>query len=260
MQLGFMNDPAANLLSEVKWIAANGFDFIDLTIEAPGAATERTDWQNVRSALADARLGVVCHSAPYLPIGNPSPLVRQAAMDELRRSIDAAQIVGARLCTMHFDGWPRHLSDAEGYEYYRQLGTLLVRHGEERGVAVALENSTRNQHQLKHFREIFQRIPGLRLLLDVGHVNIKTARSLTRDYLFALADRLAHVHMSDNDGTSDGHLPLGAPVRGGIQPLKELRDLRSFRYDGTITLEVFGDRRLLLASAQLVRELWEQAG
>ena len=260
MQLACMNNPNADLLGEIAWIAANGFPVIDLTLEAPGAALERTDWRAVRRALDDSGLGVVCHSAPYLPIGNPSPLVRQAALDELRRSLDAAQLLGATVCGMHFDGWPRHLSDGEGYEFYRQMLTILVRHGDDRGVALALENSPRNEHQLKYFREIFQRVPGLRLLLDVAHVNIKTARSLTRDYLFALADRLAHVHMSDNDGTSDGHLPLGAPPRGGIHPLQDLRDLRTFRYDGTITLQVFGDRRLLLDSARLVRELWETAG
>ena len=259
MKIGAMNDPHRNLVSEIDWIGRNGFDYIDLTIEAPGAAPEATDWTLVRQAISDSGLAVVCHAPPYLPIENPSPLVRKAAMDELRRCIDVAQTVGAPLCTTHFMGWPRHLSEKDGYEYYRQLYTILVKHGAERGVAVAMENMPHNKHQLKHFREVFQRVPNLKLLLDVGHVNVQTARSLTRDYLFALVDRLAHVHLSDNDGERDLHLPPGAPMSGGINLLQELRDLRSFRYDGTITLEVFGDRRWLLASAQLVRETWERA-
>lgn len=260
MKIGAMNDPRRNLLSEISWIAANGFDYLDLTVEAPGAAPENTDWKVVAKALGDAGLGVVCHAAPYLPVANPSPLVRRAALDELRRTIDAAQVVGANLCTTHFMGWPGHLSDADGYEFCRQLYTILVKHGEERGVAVGLENRPDNKHQLKHFREVFHRTPGLRLALDVGHVNVQTARSLTRDYLFALADRLSHVHLSDNDGERDLHLPPGAPGAGGINLLQELRDLRSFRYDGSITLTVFGDRRWLLTSAQLLRETWQRAG
>lgn len=258
MKIGAMNDPQRNLISEIDWIGRNGFDYIDLTIEAPGAAPESTDWNLVRQAISDSGLAVICHAPPYLPIENPSPLVRKAAMDELRRCIDAAQIVGAPLCSTHFMGWPRHLSEKDGYEYYRQLYTILVKHGEDRGVAVAMENMPYNKHQLKHFREIFQRVPNLKLLLDVGHVNVQTARSLTRDYLFALADRLAHVHLSDNDGERDLHLPPGAPTSGGINLPQEVRDLRSFRYDGTITVEVFGDRRWLLASAELVREMWQR--
>ena len=77
------------------------------------------------------------------------------------------------------------------------------------------------------------------------------------DYLFALADRLSHVHLSDNAGQADEHLPLGAPKSGGIDLARELRELRNFNYNGTITVQVFGDRRWLLASAQMVRELWE---
>jgi sugar phosphate isomerase/epimerase len=256
MKLGAMNNPRAGLMKEIQRIAALGMDFIDLTIEAPGAAPDGHDWHVVRTAIADAGLGVVAHAAPYLPIHNPSPLVRQAAIDELRRCTDVAQILGAPLCTTHFLGWPSFLDEDQGYEFYRQAYAILLKHGDERGVAVTLENGPDNRHQLKYFREIFFRLPGLKLTFDIGHGNVKTARSMTRDYLFALRDRLAHVHMSDNDGTDDDHLPFGAPKRGGINLRHELRGLQDFRYDGTITLEVFGSERWLRASADLVRETW----
>lgn len=259
MQLGAMNNPRSDLFKEIQWISKNDFDYIDLTIEAPAAALDTTDWNAVGQAIQDAGLAVICHTAPYLPINNPSPLVRKAALDELRRSIDAAQIVGARLCTIHFLGWPSYLTDADGYEYYRQMLEILVHHGQERDVAVAMENGTHNKHQHKYFREIFHRVPDLKLLFDIGHGNIGTARSMTSEYFFSLADRVAHIHLSDNNGQEDQHLPFGAPKSGGINLLKELRVLRSFKYDGSITLEVFGDRRWLLASAELVRELWLRA-
>lgn len=68
------------------------------------------------------------------------------------------------------------------------------------------------------------------------------------------------MHISDNDGTSDGHLPFGAAIDGGINFTDELRTLRSFNYDGTITLQVFGHERWLRASAELLRERWATAG
>ena len=260
MQIGAMNNPRADLFKEIARIGRLGVDFIDLTIEAPGATPDGIDWQAARAAIQEAGLGVVAHAAPYLPIGNASPLVRQAALDELRRCIDVAQLLGAPFCTTHFLGWPSFLSEEAGYEYYRQAYTILLKHGSERGVQVTLENVPDNKHQLKYFREIFFRLPELTLTFDIGHGNIKTARSMTRDYLFALRDRLVHIHMSDNDGDGDDHLPFGAPKRGGINLLHELRGLREFRYDGRITLEVFGDPRWLQASAAMVRELWEKAG
>ncbi len=256
MQLGAMNNPRRPLMTEIQHIAEMGLDFIDLTIEAPAAMPDGHDWKQVAAAIGDAGLEVVAHAAPYLPIQNPSPLVRQAAIDELRRCIDVAQGLGAPLCTTHFLGWPSFLDEEQGYEYYRQAYTILLKHGDACGVAVTLENGSDNRHQLKHFREIFFRLPGLKLTFDIGHGNVKTARSMTREYLFALNDRLVHVHISDNDGSDDDHLPFGAPRQGGINLPHELRGLQDFRYDGKITLEIFGHDRWLAASAELVREKW----
>jgi sugar phosphate isomerase/epimerase len=258
MRIGAMNNPRRPLLDEIAWIAANRFDYIDLTVEAPAAAPESIDWPTVRKVLDDLGLGVVCHAAPYYPIHNPSPLVRQAALDELRRTVDIASVLGATIVTTHFLGWPGYLTENAGYEYYRQLFAVLIPHAAAQGISIAMENSSDNRHQLKYFREIFHRVPDLKLLFDIGHGNVNTAKSMTRDYLFALADRLVHVHLSDNDGRDDEHLPLGAPRRGGIDLGHEVRGLKTFRYDAGITVEVFGARRWLLASAELLREEWQK--
>jgi len=256
MHLAATNDPRRPLLAEIESIAQQGFEQLDLLLATPGAALESTDWSVVQAALTSHNLKVICQAPAYLPIDNPSPAVRQAALDELRRCVDVAQIVGARICTTRFLGWPAHLSETAGYEYYRQLYTVLIRHAQERGVQVALENSIHNSHQLKYFREIFHRLPTLQLVYNVGHGNVQTVQSMTRDYLFALADRLVHVRLSDNGGEANSRLPFGAPVSGGIDLQRELRTLRSFNYDGGLTIEVAGHRRWLLASAQLVRETW----
>ncbi len=258
MQLGAMNNPCSTLLDEIKWIASNGFDFIDLRMEAPAAALERTDWGAVQAVINDAGVGAIAHAANDLPVNTSSPVVRQAAMDELRRTIDAAQIVGAKLCTIVFAGWPTYFSEADGYEYYRQLFLILLKHGAERGVDLALENSSKNLHQLKYLREILHRLPTLQLAYDIGHGNIETVRSITQDYLFALGQRLTHVHISDNDGKGDANLPFGAPTSGGINLQKELSELKKFSYAGTITVQVYGDRRWLLASTQMLREVWSE--
>lgn len=255
-----MNNPHNTLTDEIKWIAQNGFDFIDLALEAPQAALESTKWKEIGSLLQEVDLAVVCRAPTYLPLNNPSPLVRQAAFDELRRAIDAAQIVGASYCTILFAGWPDYFSEKEGYTFTQQMLSILQKHGQERNVQTALENSPINQHQLKYFREIFHRLPDLHLSYDIGNGNVQTvAPSTTRDYLFALSHQLAHVRISDNDGSTNSYLPLGAAASGGIDLLRELRTLRSFQYDNTITVQVKGDRRWLIGSTERLRELWLQA-
>jgi sugar phosphate isomerase/epimerase len=259
MLIGAANDPNQSLAEEIRRIASEGFAFVDLQMAPPGAALENTDWKSVRAQLEQARLMAVCRAPDYLPIDNPSPIVRQAALDELRRCIDAAGALGASLLTTIFRGWPPYLAEESGYDYLRQYLNILVAHGRPQGVAVALENSADNRRQLKHFREIYRRLPELKLAYDIGNGNIQTAKSMTRDYLFAFADKLAHVRISDNDGAQPSYLPFGAPESGGIDIARELRSLSGFGYDGSITLEIRGDRRWLIACRTMLVELWQQS-
>lgn len=256
MRIGMSNRPGDVLAEEVAWAAHNGFALFDLRVAAPGAPTEWGDWPAIGALLSENGLAVTCRVAEYLPIESPSPIVRQAALDELRRTLDVAQVVGAGLCTLPFKGWPVGWTEAAGYEAYKQLLGILVRHGAERGLQVALENGVHNTHQLKYLREIFKRVPEAGLALDIGRLNIQTARGLTRDYLFAFAERLRHVRVGDNDGTADQQLPFGAPAAGGIDLAQALRDLNSFGYNGDIALSIGGDRRWLAGCRAMVEDLW----
>ena len=255
-----MNDPKRDVLDEIRQIASDGFDYVDLTLEAPRAESDQIDVKAVRQLLEDQGLGLICHASPYFPVNNPAAWVRTAALDELRRCLDVTAALGARLLTTHYLGFPSFWSEEMGYDLYAQLYLKLCAEGTQRNVLVAIENHPKNAHQLKHFREIFSRCPNLYLLLDLGHTNIDVPKNLAREYLFALADRLAHVHASDNDGTADQHLPLGAPSHGGVVWSRVMADLKSFHYDGTVTLEVFSpDRSYRQDSMRRWREGWGRA-
>lgn len=286
MRIGAQTDPNKKLHDEIARCAEDNFDFVEIVLAAPGAALESTDWNAVSTQLAELNLSAACQAPTFLPIANPSPLVRQAALDELRRCIDATARIGARLLSIPWTGWPDYMPEADGYQFARQWLEIVIRHGanqqgtqpdggqpdgeqpdggqpdgesQSSGVEIALINSPTNRHQLKHFREIFHRVPNLRFAYDIGNSNVGMPQSLTRDYLFALADRLTLVHISDNDGTAPQYLPFGAPISGGIALGHELRTLRSFRYDGDITLQVQGDRRWLLAAREILRDVWANA-
>ena len=132
MQLGMLTDPRSEPLEQIEWAARNDFDYVDLHIAAPAAALESTDRRAVGQAIADAGLDIVCYAAGDYVINNPSPAIRQVALNELRRCADAARIVGVSVPTTRSLGWPPYLDEATGYEYYRQLYGVLLAHGRER--------------------------------------------------------------------------------------------------------------------------------
>jgi sugar phosphate isomerase/epimerase len=69
-----------------------------------------------------------------------------------------------------------------------------------------------------------------------------------------------HVHLSDNDGTADQHLPLGAVPRSKTNWPEHIGKLKATGYGGTITLEVFSPcREYLLLSRDLLRRWWDEA-
>ena len=256
MQTGLRTNPNQKLTAEIARAGRLGFDFVDIDLAAPLAALESTPWGEIRSALDDHGLSATCHAASYLPWISPSPIVRQAALDELRRSIDAAQILGAPLLHLELVPWPLWMEEQEGCLLYHQLTEILMRHGSDRGVAIALANGSDNTHMLKFMRSIFAKAPGLRFALHVGYMNIRTRRSLTREFLFALGDRVACAIYSDNDGSADQRLAFGAPASGGIDLQKEVRDVKSFGFDGRVILDIGSDDALLALSLERMRTLW----
>ncbi len=102
MKIGMMNDPAMDPVQEILWAGAHGFDFIDLTVEGPAADATSLNVSALRDALQSTGLGIVGHTAWYLPFGSPVPQLRTGAIEAVRATfeplaaLDDGRIVAAR--------------------------------------------------------------------------------------------------------------------------------------------------------------------
>src|SRR5262249_24418425 len=97
---------------------------------------------------------------------------------------------------------------------------------------------------------IFDAAPWARWHLDAGHANAAGPDTLPA-LLERFGDRLVHVHVHHNDGTSDQHAELGT---GTLDVDATARALREHGYDGLVTIEVFDD-----SGRERSRARWEQA-
>ena len=75
--------------------------------------------------------------------------------------------------------------------------------------------------------------PRFGLCLDFGHANTIISKTPPLDWLAPMLPWLRHVHLHDNHGEMDEHLPLGA----GTMPIPEILDALAQQPQITVTLE-----------------------
>jgi sugar phosphate isomerase/epimerase len=259
MLIGAMNYPGRSVARELHRIAGDGFDFVDLTLEPPAAWLP--DGREVARLAGDLGLGLVGHTAWYLPIASPFPELKQLALDHFARALDVFALAGVVLVNVHPDPRvPLHAPDHVRKINAESIG-ILARAASARGLTLMVENIDRLCSDAAEMAVVLDAVPEAGFHLDVGHANLRLGLrepNRTAAFLDAFGDRLRHVHVSDNrGGVEDLHLPLGA---GLIDWRAAVRALKAAGYDGTVTVEVFSrEREHLRSSRRLWLEWWSEA-
>jgi sugar phosphate isomerase/epimerase len=258
MQIGAMNHPGEPLVRELAWMSELRLDFVDLTLEPPAVATWQLRPSDVKQMLEDHRLGVVGHTAYYLPIGSSFESLRRAAIDELKRGVEFFAEVGAPWMNVHPDGHAPFVDEPTIVQRNIASLTELVTFARTMNVGIMLENVPGRFNSVAQLAPIFEAVPEAALHLDIGHSNLAVTSNTAPELIRHFAKRLAHVHLHDNrGGHADLHLALGM---GDVDVAGSVRVLRECGYDQTITLEVFArDRHFLGYSRDRLRAIWEEA-
>ncbi|MFA4820342.1 MAG: sugar phosphate isomerase/epimerase family protein [Candidatus Aenigmatarchaeota archaeon] len=250
MLIGSMNNPNNNLLKEVKWIIRN-FDFLDLTLELPRARPEKINIKALKAVIG--KTPVVGHTAWYLPIGSPFKELRNYALGELEKSAVAFEKLGVKLFNVHFDT-SLGIIDYNSMIKFNMLSLKrLVPIARRHNLKIMAENTPGLFSNPDVLEKVFKNIPKLYLHLDVAHANI--GKNTTPQLVKRFSKRIAHIHISDNRGREDEHLPLG---RGSMNWTALLGIIKKSGYDGTITLEVFTSTKDRLADKSKLRNLWDK--
>ncbi len=211
------------------------------------------DFAAVAEALRKADLRPTVHG-PFLDLapGSPDPDALAVTMRRFEQLVRAAEAIRPRSVTCHLDYRPwQHV-------YYREFWLeqslktwrwLAGRLG-DLGVRLMLENTFEREpgEMLPALSEL--RGLGVGWCLDVGHLNLFSAVSRER-WIEQMGPMLGQMHLHDNFGGRDDHLPLG---EGSIDfpPLFAL--LGTLPEPLTVTLEVGADG--LTPSLPLLEEVW----
>lgn len=147
-----------------------------------------------------------------LNIASLNERVKGLSAQLVKESIDHARELGAELVVVHPGSFP---PDSRGDpEAYWQLNfdsiSEICRHAAREGVEVCLENMPAKTRLFLQTPQDFLRLSdeGLdfEVALDVGHAN---TMGQLEEFLALLKGKIRHLHLHDNMGDRDAHLPVG---------------------------------------------------
>ena len=178
--------------------------------------------------------------APFadINIASPSKDILAASLKRLKQSMAFASELDAKVWVFHPGAKTGISQFYPGAEWKRNTASLqdLYGHAEKLGVNIALENLPGKYWFMMHTPEEFMRfyhetsLP-LGIALDLGHANLE---GQIEPFFNLLADKIVHIHASDNDSSDDQHLGIG---KGKIDYDWFAQTLKKIGYDKTVIIE-----------------------
>jgi sugar phosphate isomerase/epimerase len=152
---------------------------------------------------------------------------RIEAMDELKRVIDVAEDLPYSRLILHMGG-PREAAEARKRDAAFSSLEHLILHARHAGVTICVENTLSEMGNPEYLRSFVDetRLTGIRFNFDIGHAHLAEFPEEERlEKSFApLRDLVSSVHLHDNHGEKDEHLP---PYDGSIDWPAAIKTLQS---------------------------------
>lgn len=224
------------LLEKIKtW----GFDGVEFMV----AGMQPDDIRGFSKLADDLELGrtvIAVLDASKADPASADPILRQAAIEEIKRNVDLTRAIGATvLAGPLFQGLNRFSGAGPTDDEWRWSVDTIRQAGEyaaNTGVQLALEPLNRFEMYMVNTvadGARFVRDVGLSnvgLLVDTHHANIEETN--TAEAWAKVADHIIHVHISENH--------RGIPGSGHAIPPEIFTTLHKAGYDGWLTIEAFG--------------------
>jgi sugar phosphate isomerase/epimerase len=152
---------------------------------------------------------------------------RVEAMDEFKRVIDVADDLPYSRLILHMGGSRETVDPRKRDAAFSSLEHLIL-HAHHAGVTICVENTLSEMGDPAYLRAFVDetRLTGLRFNFDIGHAHLAEMPQDERlEKSFApLRDFVSSVHLHDNHGEKDEHLP---PYDGSIDWPSAVKILQS---------------------------------
>ena len=235
------------LKKEIAFQKSAGFDAIDLNLCHASIFDGDIDAQIEDALTFAAEQGIrfeVCH-LPYIMAG---ATLDGDAFERFKarkmHAIDIAKRIGARYAVMHPNGPTVPLKTynrKEQYDSVMRYLTPFAEYAAQSGVNVVVENMRviptftachRYSQTPDELCDVADAL-GIGVCWDFGHANINGLRQ--SEALAYVGERLKVVHVNDNFGVGDDHVP---PFVGNVDWKDAMHGLALTGFDGLINFEI----------------------
>jgi len=230
-----LGEPFKSLIKRLREVDVSCVELLDEGLHR--LESERIKTLKKLAKSKDLRLTL--HS-PFadINIAAPNPVLRKTILKLHKKSIIHAHQLDCRVWVFHPGLKTGVSSFYPGKDWQLNLESVrtLLRFARKYDVEIAVENVPEPHPFLMKNVEAFSRFynelgEDIGLTLDVAHANLNNE---IQDFITRFSDKIVHVHVSDNDGTSDSHLGIGY---GNINWENVAEMIKEVGYDGIIILE-----------------------
>ncbi|MFP3983210.1 MAG: sugar phosphate isomerase/epimerase family protein [Desulfurivibrionaceae bacterium] len=207
----FINAPFDFLRDNLDWLLEKG---IQPEIGLEGDIlykVSRAEFILVAGRLREAGRACTLH-APFheLSVGAIDPFIREASRNKMNRAFDLIEIFKPEsiVCHLGFEENKHGYKEEEWFHYNLEAWRELVARGEITDTPVMFENTFETTPE-KHKKMLAALdSPYARFCLDTGHL-LAFAEDDWRNWLPEMEPWLGQIHLHDNHGLRDDHLPMG---------------------------------------------------
>lgn len=261
--------PNASIEDIVKFSAKLGAECVEIIYDVPHFPPDYDQHKlsDIKELLDAHGLQVSVHGSFWdLNPASHHRELQKLTLDQVRRSIDACHVLGGEIVVLHFGRCP--VPEAKDFleeakRRYRGFIEKCLPYARERGVTLALENAigqpTTYPSTVEELKQLVLELKGAKVAFDIGHAHLAERRAGRKATGPAIAraiedlrGHLVHVHVHDNHGKDDDHLP---PGDGDINFKPVVEALRAINYRGLLIAELCNPERPLETGRKGMKKL-----
>ena len=212
-------------LDALKFAAENGFDAFEVNLYFPAVDLDNWNWNEIealKKISRDEEIEISVHAVFYdLNMAAFLKGIREESVRYINKSIDFCHELGGEVVTVHpgkftYEIEPGATPDTDPLmkiQWDHNIESLkrINAYAESKSITLCLENLGWNdvaqsfEDMLRIRDEVSET---LQFTLDLGHARIKFEGGVEEGFR-VLGDNIRHIHLSDNYGEEDDHLPIG---------------------------------------------------